>query len=494
MIRIRPILKMRRRRHRRRRFHFMRRLLRFSSVLLALVAVAGTARPAAAQGGDLWIWWSSVQDCDVQAGIGAVCSGNELFTFTGTTPDGLPGQWTWGLVDVRMKNGPPQTPEFAGARFRLGSVSGTVNDNIRIRDPNDDLYKPTFISHAADWWFTDVTADSWICLGAPGYTLADFTDGGIECDEFRQMATNTVSDYQQWFELGIGYTNDTGFSMTFDSFGWVATTGPPPGYDGGDGGLGIIGDDGGGWGGVPTGGTGGGLCYQCLLPTGISPAAWLGWLGCLLVNLFSCHLWSWLLMIVNAVLGVYGWLLAFLAWLPLTVQAILDWTAATAGAVLLWWWTLIGGIVGGLAELGRQLVIRLLESDLVQLVAGSVTWLSVIWELLQTLVAVIVGYIGDLAAAVADWLGMIWELIIAVRDAFAADAYVFDDVLPGGSGLYDSGITPAKITAVVLAGFVVGDELFAEPIFAALMYLMIGIVAFRVVMWTVRFWGQQITA
>lgn len=457
--------------------------------MIALCALASHGSPpvAGAQSTVYWVWGSSVSTYDVGTGT-AVCTGSVIFSCSGQTRSGLPGQWTYG--GPIMNVGQPPV-DVVGFRFKLAIASpDTQTDDILLSEASG--YNSIFAGTSAH--YADRSSGRYFCVTDGTASAAALSLDGIDCDDWNSQWDVTYdANADMWLAVYAGHAQVTAYSFTLDEFAFISESEPPPPGpepppppDPED-----IFNDGGTI--VPiTSGLPGGVCYTCNQPTTINPFAWIAWLGCLLVNLFSCWLYVWLLGIVNSVLGVVNNFLSFAYWFALVYQVVLSWFGDTINAVLGWFGGQVTAFANGLTGLGFGLIQNLLNSPFIQAVWAAAGWLSMVWSVVQAFINQILLLIGDLFNGLIDLIELIWTLITSLQDAFSTPAYAFDDLVPSGGSLTDDGINNTKIGALLATGLMMGDVVFAEPALQVILNIVIGGIAFGIILWTIKLWHQII--
>ncbi len=238
-------------------------------------------------------------------------------------------------------------------------------------------------------------------------------------------------------------------------------------------------------------------CYDCILPVNfLDLGQWIRWLQCRISNLFYCSLYFWLLNIGNWVAGVRQQLIALLAWLPLTVQAALNWAAGSATDFAAWLGQLWAAFRSGFTEFLFVLTQRLLESDFVQTVWAGATWLGQIWQLVWGLVQGVLTLLRALYNAVIQLVELVQGMITAVAQAWQADPYTLEYVLgieadlPASrsatlAALEQDGPNITKVFWLVLSSLAVVDS-FAGNFMMVWVYVAAALLSFGVIGWTFK--------
>ncbi len=239
-----------------------------------------------------------------------------------------------------------------------------------------------------------------------------------------------------------------------------------PAYDPGDG------QDTGGIPG-PIGGAGT-VCYVCNLPATLGwtdLAYWIAWLGCVIRNMFSCSLRVWLLIVGNWINGQIQMGLAWLRWIPLTVQQGANWFAG-------------------------QVVPAMRAVTIIYDASSS------FWDLLIAIVALIATLIATVSGIAIRLISLVIGIVVGVRDAFAAPPYQFTELGSGGQGggigpsapaLSQAGPNYDKMVWLFLIGAAWLDQAFTIEGLAQVLVLIMGGVALLLAIWTINFWREIIS-
>lgn len=238
-----------------------------------------------------------------------------------------------------------------------------------------------------------------------------------------------------------------------------------------------------------------GRCYRCVRPnTIIEIGGWIKWLLCGFQNLFRCELYIWLLNLQNLLAGLFNRVVSFVLWIPQVFQSIWNWAAATVTNIGNWAIQMWDNFRSGFTGFLRTLVQRVLETDFVQTVWLSVTWLRSIWETAMALIQTVIAQIRALFMAAISVLELIQNIIVSVATAWNADPYQIDFIGSGGGGpgsfdpglLEEQGVNDSKITWVLLIGLAALDAIAGDFGFQYLQFIIIGVMAFGVIAWTLK--------
>lgn len=280
-------------------------------------------------------------------------------------------------------------------------------------------------------------------------------------------------------------------------------------------------------------------CWQCIRPVNwLSFGEWISWLFCHIRNLFFCHLYHWLLMINNWVVGIFSNLLSFLQWLPgafngfsgfaaqmwnwllswiagrwNNVVDFVNWLPSAVNWVGAWlaniWnaaWEWIGGLWGrittGFVNYLRLLFVNLLNSSLVQTVYQFILGLGYAWDFFMGMVQFFINTARNLFLALVQVVVLFWDLVNAIRLAFFTTAYEWDfmdlDISQVSreaamedmqSRSPESGFwTDTQIMYIFLLGVATGDSILGYFGMGYIQWLIIGAMAFGLVLWTLRKW------
>lgn len=254
-------------------------------------------------------------------------------------------------------------------------------------------------------------------------------------------------------------------------------------------------------------------CWNCQLPTNFFDIGrWITWLVCQVRNLFFCHLYSWILALANLVIGVFSNLFSFLSWLAGLPNTALDWLGDVWQNVVTWvgsaWqgiWTWAGTVFGNLLTSVRvffhSLIQRLLEIDLVRVVYRFLEFQGILVQVFYRLLLWIVHLVEVLLTAIFTFVLVLWDLAVATFEALTTPAYDWSMVpgaspdggfLPGDLG--GDGPTPQKILWLFLLGLGTFDATLGDLGIAPFQFVVIGLMAFGLVMWTFKKWDQILTA
>lgn len=254
-------------------------------------------------------------------------------------------------------------------------------------------------------------------------------------------------------------------------------------------------------------------CWNCQLPINFFDIGrWITWLVCQVRNLFFCHLYSWILALANLVIGVFSNLFSFLSWLAGLPNTALAWLGGVWQNVITWvgsaWqgiWTWAGTVFGNLLTSIRvffhSLIQRLLEIDLVRVIYRFLEFQGILVQVFYRLLLWIVHLIEVLLTAIFTFVLVLWDLAVATFEALTTPAYDWSMVpgaspdggfLPGDLG--GDGPSPQKILWLFLLGLGTFDATLGDLGIAPFQFVVIGLMAFGLVMWTFKKWDQILTA
>ncbi|MCA9979324.1 MAG: hypothetical protein KDD89_00760 [Anaerolineales bacterium] len=280
------------------------------------------------------------------------------------------------------------TQVLVGTAFR--SPVGGGSASMSFTPPVTGTLYMTSTS-GADWQLHEFTTT----LTAGNYTL------NLNVPDTTANGESAALDLVYMFPVTAG-----GTSVWCPFFNTVEVPTPPPSGTGS-----IIGYP--GWSGS------GAYCQTCPLPSSIlQVGAWIGWLGCVLTNLFFCWLETWLANLYNAIgaslawlayawnalvniiealwalamvvwnylagyiEGIWGWFTTFMSWLVVIIEAAAGWA------------------VGVLANLWTVYIPGALEA----------IWSGAVWVAEGALA--VVGWLWSIVLAVAWWLvDRFWDVV-----------------------------------------------------------------------------------
>lgn len=237
-------------------------------------------------------------------------------------------------------------------------------------------------------------------------------------------------------------------------------------------------------------------CYQCYLPDEDAELGeWLlqaiEYVFCWLYNMFVCRLRIWILEVGNWVRGVWNDLLLYIVWLYQSAQSFVNWVASNIANLTSWVVQIWDAARFGFTDYLRQIIVNLLNSPLVQTVWATITWVSLVWDQILTLIRTFLTITASLYEAGATLVSLFITVGESVITAWTAPAYEID-FIPGASpaslsSLEAAGPNSDKILWLVLVGIgTIDTEFGAFPVIQALQYLVIGLLSLGVIAWTFR--------
>lgn len=260
------------------------------------------------------------------------------------------------------------------------------------------------------------------------------------------------------------------------------------------------------------------VCTTCPIPQldGLNPAAmlgymasWVAWLGCQIRNLIMCFLWVWLQNIIQASGAIFS-LLATLqnalvtlmsavwSWAVNTWNNFGAWLGDTISNALEWGWEITEDAWNGAIWLAEQAQGGILWAYvwLQQNFAIGAAVMRLGWMVGQLLADILFG-IGE---SLFQFSGALWEVVNVVRDSFGAQPY---EIIINTSGeetgtvnpaeLYNSGVNGTKVLWVVFLAIGAVDYFITQfPSLQVVMWLSIGVMAFGLVLWTMKLWEDPI--
>jgi hypothetical protein len=183
--------------------------------------------------------------------------------------------------------------------------------------------------------------------------------------------------------------------------------------------------------------------------------------------MFSCSLRVWLLVIGNWLAGLVQIALAWIVWIPSTVQNGVNWFAGTVAP-------LFGGVT----------VVYQNSTNL--------------WDLLIAVIGLIAVIITSLSGVVITIIQLVIGLIGSIQSAFSADPYVFSFNTsgpgpgPGAAALMTDGPNDDKILYLFLVTLGVFDQSFIGT-HAEILLIVMGTVGIGLAIWTLNFWKELIS-
>ncbi|RMH01284.1 MAG: hypothetical protein D6706_02075 [Chloroflexi bacterium] len=274
---------------------------------------------------------------------------------------------------------------------------------------------------------------------------------------------------------------------------------------------------------VPIGGAAGAVCYSCPIPTNmLSIGGWIGYLACIIKNLFSCSLRSWLFNIVNVVYGVWRIVLTMINWLPGMVQIFANWLLSLAAGLVSWWWGWLSDLItwwyslvtnswglfgrfvsmfwAAQVDIFRQLVINFLQSDFAQAIWRSLYWGRALWQAALILIETFLQSLWDMYQGIIEFVDFLVTVFGRIRDAFASPAIEISIVTDEGqtvSGLapaelYASGANATKILWLFLSAISALDYLIGDFNLQIVLAAAVGVLAIGLIFWTMKLWHDII--
>ena len=238
-----------------------------------------------------------------------------------------------------------------------------------------------------------------------------------------------------------------------------------------------------------------GVCYDCVFPANLlAIGQWVRWLGCQLHNLFYCSLRIWLLILANWLFGVYDSISTIFSYVLSLVSEAIAWTVSLINGVLglaVATWNLIRTSVTNFLV---ALMVRVIQSGPVQALwsfatAGGLVF-EIVWGGVQTFITLILTIYNGLI----NLITLVIEFVQAISAAWRAEPYELD-MFPG-YGANDisktntvdwgtPGPTPGKLFWVLVVPIAAIDT-YIDQYLPVLIPLMIGMIGFYVVIWTLR--------
>lgn len=236
-----------------------------------------------------------------------------------------------------------------------------------------------------------------------------------------------------------------------------------------------------------------GVCYDCIRPmTLLEIGGWIKWLLCMIANLFRCELYLWLQVLNNLSFGIFGRILSLILWLPDAANVFLDWFEQSVNGSLDWLVGVWDAWRQNFVAFLRNLVQSLLNTELAQDIWVFVSWAQRAWVYLQATIMAIVSQIRALFDAAVTVVELVQTVIQGVITSWRAppDPDVFGHILPAGAGALGpeqaEGISNSKISWLVLVALASFDAIFASFGLQYLKVVVMAVVGFGVIYWTLR--------
>jgi hypothetical protein len=187
----------------------------------------------------------------------------------------------------------------------------------------------------------------------------------------------------------------------------------------------------------------GGQCLLCTAPQFRLDIAligmWFTYLGCVISNLITCHLFSWIFSLLNTLFWIGGTAISaanaligglgtFLGWLGASAQGAISWglngfyvMRNVAGLALDWIGEAFSNFIAGLSAFIAWLVPRLTQA-FANLAPSNIwtlftTLAEFLWQVVNFITMPILSFINILIAIVT----VMWDLLWAVGDAILSD-------------------------------------------------------------------------
>lgn len=218
-------------------------------------------------------------------------------------------------------------------------------------------------------------------------------------------------------------------------------------------------------------------CFDCIQPSSTDQlyvSYWVAWLGCLLHNLFMCHLRIWLLVLGNWTLGVIRYLSAFFDYIPSTWSVVTTWAYNT--------------VQDGVDWFAEEIMILLL--DAMAGIAGGGTGTN-FWDLLIALIDLIKDLIGAVSDMMLGLFNLFYGILTAIRISFAtAPAYIEIEGVtsPNAAQLAAPGPNVDKMVYMLFAGFNLADTyLFGSSYVQLAVTISLAAMSFTAFLWSMRY-------
>lgn len=239
-----------------------------------------------------------------------------------------------------------------------------------------------------------------------------------------------------------------------------------------------------------TGGTPGGYCYDCRPPAGFDIIGSLAYLACMLVNVASCYLWSWLMSIVNVGLGTFNLVVSLVNWLLATAQSFINFFASGLSGAIAWLLSIWDLFVGGLAALLMGVVNSIINSAFIQEIWSRYYYIQFAFEVAKLIAELIVGLIRSLMIAMAFVIDLIIDFANALVGITDVDAIDLNEVIGYDGDEYgeitDSGWNLAKVIVFTLWGLGAFDNMVASTGLQYIQLPIMAVLTLGVVLWTIR--------
>lgn len=245
-------------------------------------------------------------------------------------------------------------------------------------------------------------------------------------------------------------------------------------------------------GGLPflTGGTPGGYCYDCNAPGGFDLVGWLAYLACMIVNVASCHIWSWLMAIVNVGIGQVNLFISFINWMLASSQNVLNFFASSLVAAVGWVLSLWTLFVDGLAGLLMGIVNSVINSDFIQSIWSRYYYLAAALEVARILGQMLLTMIQNFLTAVAFIINLIFDFVNILINATDAEPIDLNEIMgyegDGYGEITDPGWNIAKVIVFTLWGLGAFDNMMASSGLQYIQYPLLAVLTLGVVLWTIR--------
>jgi hypothetical protein len=215
---------------------------------------------------------------------------------------------------------------------------------------------------------------------------------------------------------------------------------------------------------------------------------WIGWLGCLLRNMFSCSLRVWLFDLSNSLLAVMATLSMTINWLNSSVQAAIDSNVARGGRLAAWAVSFWLEWAAYLAQTPQQITIII--STVIETAESGADWAAIVWEIIQILFGLLGFLIRLIFGAVAGVLSLLIDIIRQLRLAATAPAFTLEEFTGGDNGAGAG--SPAQGITIFLLAMATMDTAIADYGLWPVVYTVLGIVGVVVILWVIRQWRDDI--
>lgn len=405
------------------------------------------------------------------------------------------------IVDVGEQ--PTTTITVVGIRFVLTTYSfpqlGGVYRYSSI-DGNSLVNSTTTITPATPHM---------VCSTVLGTVQADLTAAGIGCDTYTTNFQRSVTKDNFLSFIARGDDSaDVEFNVVIEDIQWIyygelpptptpspTPTGTPGGGGGGGGGDGTIIGVGGDIG-LPVPDTGLEIeCYECPSPQHwYNVGMWVAKLICIVKNLFTCLLRIWLLEIANWLNGLFDFVGVIINWFVGLFTGAIGWFISLLGVVVNWVANIWSYFVDGIKTFFYSLVVRILESPVVQFIANLGMIAESIFNLLSTGFRAFIRVIYDLYDGLIDLLELIYTFVLAVWEAIATETIAFTSEAGTGEintgALSAEGYNDSKLIYLVLLAMGATDFALGQVGIDKLQILFIGSISFGLIAWTFEKWKE----